>query len=114
MRIRLLNGHRLMIISICSYFVLAGTASAQDLEAGKALIKAKTCHKCHGLSGNTGSETEPPVPKLAGQPKAYLIKAMKAYRSGARQSEIMNTLMAPRSDADIELMAAYFSAQKRY
>ena len=92
----------------------SSAASAADLEKGKALVKAKGCQHCHGLSGNTGEETDPPVPKLAGQPKAYLIKAMKDYRSEARLMETMNTLMKPRSDAEIELLAEYFSAQKRY
>lgn len=88
--------------------------NAADLEAGKALAKSKGCIECHGLSGNKGFETDPPVPKLAGQPRAYLIKAMKDYRSGARQDKTMSVLMAPRTDEDIELLAEYYSAQKRY
>lgn len=94
-------------------FVLSPT-NAADLEAGKALVKSKGCVECHGLSGNKGNETAPPVPKLAGQPKTYLIKVMKEYRSGTRQDETMNVLMSPRTDADIELLAEYYSAQKRY
>ena len=54
------------------------------------------------------------MPKLAGQPKAYLVKTMKDYRSGARESSDMNVMMAPRTDAEIDLLAEYFSAQKRY
>ena len=68
----------------------------------------------HGLSGNTGYETEPPTPKLAGQPRAYLVKTMQDYRSGARQSETMNAIMENRTDAEIDRMADYYHAQKRY
>lgn len=85
-----------------------------DLDAGKALAKSKSCVECHGLSGNTGYETDPPVPKLAGQPRAYLIKAMHDYRSGARQDATMSPMMQPRSDDEIELLADYYAAQKRY
>ena len=103
------------IIPLCCASMLAPCAAqSSDLEQGKALAKAKGCPQCHGLSGNTGYETDPPTPKLAGQPKAYLIKAMKDYRSGNRKMEVMNTLMGPRSDDEIALLAAYFSAQKRY
>ena len=94
---------------------LAGMPSlADDSEAGMKLAKSKGCFECHGKAGNTGYETDPPVPKLAGQPKAYLIKAMNDYRSGDRQDETMNVLMQPRTDADIELLAEYYSTQKRY
>lgn len=96
------------------FFVGGNSVYATDLEAGKALAKSKGCFECHGLSGNKEYETDPPVPKLAGQPKAYLVKAMKDYRSGARKDETMNVLMGPRSDSDIELLATYFSSQKRY
>ena len=76
------------------------------------------------MSGNTGyehdEEQEPdehklfPVPKLAGQPKSYLIKAMKDYRSGARKHDVMSLLMSVRTDDEIEKLAEYYSAQKRY
>ena len=85
-----------------------------DLDEGKALVKARGCTRCHGLSGNTGYETAPPTPKLAGQPISYLVKSMQDYRSGARQSETMNAIMRNRTDDEIELMAHYYAAQKRY
>jgi cytochrome c553 len=85
-----------------------------DLAAGKELAKAKNCTECHGLSGNKGVESYPPVPKLAGQPRAYLVKVMKEFRSGVRIDETMNLMMKPRSDEEIELLADYFAAQKRY
>ena len=103
-----------IFLALGALMIVSNVVIAADLEKGKALVKAKSCQLCHGLSGNTGEETDPPVPKLAGQPKAYLIKAMKDYRSEARLMETMNTLMKPRSDAEIELLAEYFSAQKRY
>ena len=88
---------------ICfSFLACSVPVYASDLEAGKTLAKSKGCFECHGLSGNKGFETNPPVPKLAGQPKAYLVKAMKDHRSGARK------------ESDIELLAAYFASQKRY
>ena len=76
------------------------------------------------MSGNTGYEHDEkqeqdeqkrfPVPKLAGQPKTYLIKAMKDYRSGARKHDVMSLLMSVRTDDEIEMLAEYYFVQKRY
>ena len=87
---------------------------AADLSAAKALAKSKGCFQCHGSSGNTGSGGDSPVPKLAGQSKEYLMKTMNDYRSGIRQDKNMNILMVPRTDEEIETLAEYYAAQKRY
>jgi cytochrome c553 len=103
------------LLCLCILFCLTTLSQAGDIKEYKAFAKSKGCFDCHGLSGNTGDEDkESPVPKLAGQPKSYLIKAMKDYRSGARKNDDMFTLMAPRSDDEIEILAEYYSAQKRY
>ena len=44
----------------------------------------------------------------------YLKKALKDYRSGARDDKTMSVIMTPRTDEEIELLAEYYSAQKRY
>lgn len=96
--------------------VLFTSVSAADSEAGKALAKSKGCVDCHGLSGNTGYESDDnrPVPKIAGQPKQYLVKTLKEYRSGARHDKTMNLLMKSRTDQEIETLAEYYASQKRY
>lgn len=102
---------------LCSTILLSPiSVFALDQEAGKAFAKSKGCIECHGLSGNTGFEADDGnhIPKLAGQPKAYLVKSMKAYRSGERQNNTMNLIMQVRSDEDIDILAEYYAAQKRY
>jgi cytochrome c553 len=102
------------LLCLCILFCLTTLAKAGDINEYKAFAKSKGCFQCHGMSGNTGYEDEDPVPKLAGQPKSYLIKAMKDYRSGAREHDVMSLLMAVRTDDEIEKLAEYFFAQKRY
>ena len=109
--------HRSLVGTIVCFLVVLGSASlAGELDAGKALAKKNLCFDCHGLSGNSDlyNENAPYVPKLAGQPTGYLVKQMKAFRSGSRQDEIMSPLMRNRTDMEIDLLAAYFAAQKRY
>lgn len=87
--------------------VLTPAALAGDAAAGKA--KANTCIACHGA---TGISTQPIYPNLAGQKDAYLVKALKAYKSGERGDPTMKAMAAPLSDADIDNLAAHFSSLK--
>jgi cytochrome c553 len=52
------------------------------------------------------------VPKIAGQNEAYLVNALKAYKSGDRQHPTMTAQASSFSDQDIADLAAYLSAPK--
>ena len=84
-----------------------GVALAGDAAAGKA--KAAMCASCHGTDGNSPAPT---FPKLAGQHKAYLVDALKQYRSGARNNAMMKPMVAALTDADIANLAAFYASQK--
>lgn len=77
-----------------------------DLDAGKA--KALACQACHGTDGNAG--VDPQYPRLAGQYRDYLVRALHEYRSGTRTNPIMAGFAAPLTDQEIEDLAAYYSA----
>ncbi|MCR4264677.1 c-type cytochrome [Nitratireductor sp. ZSWI3] len=69
----------------------------------------KLCSACHG-----DGEREPvadTAPALAGQPRAYLRRALLEYRSGERQSGMMEPLAAALDDAAIERLAAHFASE---
>ncbi|MDJ0892357.1 MAG: cytochrome c [Gammaproteobacteria bacterium] len=84
-----------------------GVALAGDAAAGKA--KAAMCASCHGTDGNSMAPT---FPKLAGQHEAYLVDALKQYRSGARNNAMMKPMVANLTDADIANLAAFYAGQK--
>ena len=77
-----------------------------DADAGKT--KSVVCIGCHGGDGN-GSN--PQYPKLAGQHELYLVKALRAYQTGARKDPLMTPLVSELSEADIEDLAAYYASQ---
>ncbi len=86
---------------------IAFAAQAADVAAGKA--KAETvCAACHGKDGNT--PIDPSYPKLAGQYRDYLERALLDYKSGARKNAIMAGQSQPLSRADIENLAAYYAS----
>ena len=93
---------------------LASSAFAQA-DAGKDALYVKslaaTCANCHGTNGKAVDGST--VPSLAGLGKAYHIEQMKAFKAGTRPATIMHQLSKGYSDAQIELLATYFAAQKK-
>jgi cytochrome c553 len=73
----------------------------------------QVCANCHGLDGNSVS---PNFPRLAGQPKAYLVVQLENFRSHRRSDpagyEYMWGLTRSLTDEQIDGLAAYFSAQR--
>jgi cytochrome c553 len=85
----------------------SGAATAANLDAGKAKA-AEVCASCHGADGNSPS---PDFPKLGGQHRDYLAKALRDYKSGQRKNPIMAGFAGALSRDDIENLAAYYAAQ---
>jgi len=81
-----------------------------DAAAGKA--KVYQCQGCHGIADwKTAFPEVYRVPKLGGQKPAYIVAALKAYKSGARDFYTMRAIAAELSDKDMEDIAAYYGAE---
>ena len=85
----------------------AVAAAGADLEAGRQ--KAQACVACHGPAGNS---TNPVMPSLAGQPAQFISTELFQFREGNRKDPLMTPMAANLSNADMDDLAAYFSAQK--
>ncbi|MEK7302072.1 MAG: cytochrome c, partial [Pseudomonadota bacterium] len=77
--------------------ILSGQVMAADIEAGKSKA-AEVCASCHGADGNSPA---PAFPKIGGQHRTYLEKALNDYKSGSRNDPIMAGMTANLSAADI-------------
>jgi cytochrome c553 len=66
------------------------------------------CAACHG---ETGMAQIPAAPNLAGQKLEYLREALKQYRDGRRNAPLMKAAIGPVSDADLDALAQWYSAQ---
>ena len=88
-----------------SVALVAGTANAADIEAGKA--KSAVCAACHG---GAGISPTPIWPNLAGQKEQYLVAQMKAFKDGTRQNAQMAPMVANLSDEDMANLAAYYAS----
>ncbi len=101
---------RIAILGALAALTSFGSVAAHaggDVKAGEE--KAGVCQACHGDKGNS---IQPLYPSLAGQKVDYLVKQLKALRAGDRKDPVMGPMAATLTDADIENLAAYFSAQR--
>ena len=100
-------------LAALSFAALATCAAqAQGNDAQQALRTrslAATCAQCHGTDGRALPQSV--VPGLAALPAPYLAEQMKAFKNGTRPATVMHQIAKGYSDAQIELLAAYFSAQ---
>lgn len=94
-------------VAVLALSAWALPAVAQDATAGRA--KAQACAVCHGP---LGIATMPETPNLAGEPAGYIVRQLRAYRSGERRHEIMAVIAKPLTDAEIADLAAWFSSIK--
>lgn len=92
------------VLMMAALLAATGPTLAADMAVAKA--KAGQCFVCHGADGLA---KVPDAPNLAGQNEGYLVKALKEYKSGKRENEVMNMMAKNLSDQDIALVSAYFS-----
>ncbi len=97
------------IADVSAYLASLGDLEAAASGSGKAPDQAAACVACHGEYGVSVMEQ---YPNLAGQHADYLAHALKQYRSGKRTNAVMAGFAGQLSDADIEVLAAFFASQK--
>ena len=87
-----------------------GLAAAADAARGAKL--AYTCHGCHGIPNYKNAYPVYSVPKLGGQHAAYMVAALKEYKSGDRAHATMHAQAISLSDNDLADIAAYLGGQE--
>jgi cytochrome c553 len=71
------------------------------------------CIGCHGIPGyKTAFPSTYHVPKIAGQQPAYLMNALKAYKSGERSHPSMRGIATSLSEEEMKELADYYGASK--
>jgi cytochrome c553 len=88
---------------------LAAPAAFAQGDAAAGRVKANTCMGCHGIPKYNNAYPTYRVPKLGGQPAAYLEAALKAYKNGTRPHATMHAQAATMSDQDIADVAEFLS-----
>lgn len=98
-----------------AWSALLAKAPQEDPARGRVLVTQGSgavppaCAICHGAK----SVAPQPFPALEGLPAEYIVKQLLDYRSGARQSSVMQPVARELSDSDITSVARYYAAQAR-
>lgn len=101
------------VLSVVGLALTLSTAHAADMRAQIGQKKISMCIGCHGIPGyRTAFPEVYSVPKLGGQHAAYIVAALKAYRSGERDHADMRSIANSLSDRDMEEIAAYYAKAK--
>lgn len=93
--------------ALSAVLLLAGSvhfAHAADPEPAKS----QACAACHGPGGRS---SDPAIPSLAGQPKQFIATQLVMFREGNRKNAVMSPFAAGLSNAELNMLAGYFSAQ---
>ena len=75
-------------------------AEAADLAYGEYL--AGECVACHRVGSESG------IPPINALPAPYFVEALREYREGERDHELMRTVARSLGPAEMEALAAYF------
>ena len=83
---------------------IAPAHAADEIEA-----KAQPCAACHGANG---VPTDPKtIPVIWGQEQSYLMKQLRDFRNGERESAVMSPIAKGLAEDDLRKIAVYFAAK---
>lgn len=105
------------MINLALYYaskkVKPGTFDPRFVSKGK-IVYSKHCQSCHGQNGKGNAS----FARLAGQKQTYIVNTLHRFRANARNqsnktkrtSPLMESIVTPLSDSDIQSVAAYVSS----
>jgi cytochrome c553 len=98
---------RFAVVTILGGLMLAGGSpvSAGDPVEGRKI--ANMCRTCHGIEGYAQI---PIAPHIGGEPKEYLEAQLMAFKTGAREHEMMSVVTASLSAQQISDVAAWYAS----
>lgn len=96
--------------ALCLVGTVGVAQAAGQPDPNLARNLAATCANCHGTNGRAvaGAGND----ALAGVDKDKLMQKLLDFRSGAKPATIMHQISKGYTEAQLELIAAYFAAQK--
>jgi cytochrome c553 len=98
----------MLAFGACATAAFAQAPAKGDAAAGRQKAVA-VCSGCHGIPGTKTAFPEVyNVPKIGGQNEAYLVAALRGYRSGERYNSTMKALATSLTEKEVVDIAAYY------
>lgn len=95
------------IENIAAFYAVQESRAAEDGRTGVQDLIDK-CDRCHG---GEIDNTAMAIPKIGGQDREYLARALRAYRDDRRESSMMHKMTLPYSDTMIETVASIYASR---
>ena len=86
--------------------IIAGVPMSLHPAGKEGMLLSLSCTSCHGTYGISPGT----IPTIYGKSREYIIKTMKEFRNGERDSTVMKRIAKGYSDREIFLIANYFSS----
>ena len=100
---------KIVSLALAALFALGtGATQAADPAAGKTKAQGQ-CAVCHGIDGIAKN---PEAPHLAGEQANYIVKQLRAFKTGARKHDQMSIIAEGLSDEDAADIAAWYAKIK--
>jgi len=94
--------------ALCLFAALSTSGLAHaDSKTGQSIYAARGCIGCHGAGGVS---TVASNPSLKGLDADFVRQNLLDFRSGARNSPVMNAMAAGLKDSDIDNLADYIGS----
>ncbi len=95
------------IENIAAFYASHESRAAEDGRTSAQELIAK-CDRCHGIAIDSATMV---MPKISGQDREYLARALRAYRDDRRESSMMHKMTLPYSDTMIEAVASEYASR---
>jgi len=93
------------IENIAAFYAVQESRAAEDGRTSAQQLIEK-CDRCHDSEVDNASMA---IPKISGQDREYLARALRAYRDDRRESSMMHKMTLPYSDTLIETVASSYA-----
>ena len=106
----MLTKNSYMVFTIGLLILTTGSLQAAgDAEKGADL--SFDCVDCHGMDGKGDFET----PSIAGLKESYILKQLRDFKGGKRESmdDIMHLYSEDRTDQELQNLAAYWASREK-
>lgn len=95
------------IDNIAAFYAVQESRAAEDGRTSAQQLIDK-CDRCHGIEIDNAAMA---IPKINGQDREYLARALRAYRDDRRESSMMHKMTLPYSDTLIETIATSYASR---
>jgi cytochrome subunit of sulfide dehydrogenase len=103
-----MGGAAILVASMAASFFSLVAYPTAAAEGDRAFQLAAVCAACHCLDGRDMG-----IPSAAGLDEESLVRVLRAFKSGERQSQIMRAVARSLSNEDIAIVAHYLAALRR-